>query len=316
MPREEFHDRSFLNRSEILSFEEIYRLSAQFVSFGVSKIRITGGEPLLRRELPQLIEMLSSLGVDLALTTNAVRLPRNACALRAAGLSRLTVSLDALDDRVFQEICDAPGVQVDDVLRGIHAAERAGFGSVKVNCVVRRGHNDDQIEPLARHFAGSGHILRFIEYMDVGAVNGWTQSDVVPASEILEHLAPLGDIEELPPSAPSEVAKRYRVGGVLEVGLINSISAPFCGDCSRVRLSADGGLYTCLFSARGHDLKKVLRSGADDTQIRHEIARIWQERTDRYSERRKDFFSNRVSDHDGARHLEVLDRVEMSFIGG
>lgn len=317
MPRESFESSSYLRRSELLSFEEIRRVAERFVGLGVQKIRLTGGEPLLRRELPQLVRSLSELGVDLALTTNGVLLARQADALRQAGLTRLSVSLDALDEAVFQQLCDTPAFRAQDVLAGIARAEAAGFPPPKINCVVRRGVNDHQIVPLAQEFLGRGHVLRFIEYMDVGERNGWQSRDVLLGEEILERLSHLGSVVPLDRLHPSDVATRYLVAGQLEVGVITSISKPFCHSCSRLRLSADGGLYTCLFSGIRHELKARLRRGDSNSEIDDYLAQLWGERLDRYSEQREASARERgagVSAH--PRRLPVLPRVEMSFIGG
>lgn len=329
MPREEFDPGRFLKKAELLSFEELERVSARFVELGVRKIRITGGEPLLRRELPRLVEKLSRLEVDLALTTNGVLLPRFAGALRDAGLQRLTVSLDSLDEALFQELCDAPGFGPADVLAGIEAATTAGFSRIKINCVVRRGKNEHEIASLARHFSTSGHVVRFIEYMDVGTRHAFEPKDVVPGVEILDQLRVLGEPVPVGASSSSDVAKRFQLGGQ-EVGLITSMSAPFCGACSRIRLSADGGLFTCLFAGVRHDLKGLLRAGCSDEDLVRRIRAVWSGRQDRYSELRTSLSAEEQplargaaetplpasGRTDGARHLPVLPRVEMSFIGG
>ena len=307
MPRAVYGaDHPFLARAELLTFEEIEQLARIFVGLGVRKLRLTGGEPLLRRDLPELIRRLARLGVPIALTTNGSLLGAQATALKEAGLTRLTVSLDTLDPLVFRRMNDAdygPG----EVLDGIAAAAAAGFGTIKVNAVVRRGVNEDGIPDLVRKFRGSGHVLRFIEYMDVGESNGWRLQDVVPAAEILRRIV-AGAGSELDPIAPrtrGEVARRYRYrDGSGEIGLISSVSQPFCGDCTRARLSADGQLYTCLFGRKGFDLKSLLRGGADDAALRAAIGGVWGRRADRYSEERQAAAGGR----DG--------RIEMYRIGG
>ncbi len=314
MPREQVEKATFLGRSDLLSFEEITEIARAFATLGVKKIRLTGGEPLLRRELFRLVGMLSDLGLDLALTTNGVLLPRFAADLRAAGLRRLTVSLDALDSEVFQKICDAPGFGPDDVLRGIKAAEAAGFSSIKINCAVRRGENEGQVVPIARHFSTTGHVVRFIEFMDVGTRNGWDPRQVVSATEIKALLCQLDELEPLPAQYRGEVAQRYRfLGGAGEVGVIASVSQPFCGDCTRARMSADGSLYRCLFAHAGYDVRSALRSGAGPEDLQEMISSWWGARVDRYSERRA---ISGPAQGEG-RHLPVLaPKVEMSFIGG
>jgi GTP 3',8-cyclase len=304
MPKEVFgRDYRFLERRELLTFEEIERLARVFVSHGVEKIRITGGEPLVRRELERLVEKLASIdGLDLTLTTNGSLLPQKALALRDAGLKRVTVSLDSLDDAVFTAMNDVD-FPVERVLDGIEAAAEAGL-PVKVNMVVKRGVNEESILPMARLFRERGHILRFIEYMDVGHSNGWRLDDVVPAAEIVATIDAELPLEPVEPNYRGEVARRwrYRDGGG-EIGLIASVTQPFCGDCTRARLSAEGRLYTCLFAVRGHDLRAVLRGGASDDDLHAEIGRIWGPRTDRYSEVRSE-------------NTAELARVEMSYIGG
>ena len=305
MPKEVFgRDYEFLPRRDLLTFEEIARLAAVFAGLGVRKIRLTGGEPLLRRELERLVEMLSGLPeVELTLTTNGSLLEAKARALRQAGLHRVTVSLDSLDDRVFRSMNDVD-FPVTRVLDGIRAAAEAGLAPIKVNMVVKRGVNEDSILPMARHFRGTGHIVRFIEYMDVGHSNGWRLDDVVAAAEIVRRLQAEFDIEPLEANYRGEVAERYRYrDGAGEVGIIASVTQPFCRDCSRARLSADGQLFTCLFATQGHDLRALLRGGADDLGLREQLERIWVRRTDRYSEIRT-----------GA--TVDLPKVEMSYIGG
>jgi cyclic pyranopterin phosphate synthase len=306
MPRAVFGpDHAFLPRSELLTFEELTRLVRLFVALGVRKVRLTGGEPLVRRELPILVRELAAIpGVeDLTLTTNGVLLPQHAAALKAAGLDRVTISLDADDDETFTRMNDAR-VPVASVLRGLDAAESAGLGPIKLNMVVKRGWNEHAILPMARRFRGTGRILRFIEYMDVGHSNGWRLDEVVTAAEILATVSAEFPLEPMPPTKPGEVAERYRyLDGAGEIGVIASVSRPFCGTCDRARLSADGQLYTCLFATRGHDLRSVLRGGASDAAISATLRGIWEGRDDRYSE---------------LRTLETvhLPKVEMSYIGG
>ena len=304
MPKEVFgRDYEFLGREQLLTFEEIERIARVFVTAGVEKIRITGGEPLVRRDLPVLVEKLSALGdVDLTLTTNGALLARVADDLARAGLTRVTVSLDSLDDEVFRAMNDVD-FPVARVLDGIDAAAAAGL-PVKVNVVVKRGLNEASILELARHFHGTGHTLRFIEYMDVGHTNGWRLDDVVPAAEIVAAVDAELPLEPVDPAYRGEVAQRYRYrDGGGEIGVIASVTQPFCGDCTRARLSADGHLYTCLFAVRGHDLRSLVRSGASDEQLAATIAGIWTVRQDRYSELR-------------TAETADLPKVEMSFIGG
>jgi len=304
MPKEVFgRDYRFLDRRELLTFEEIERLARTFVAHGVEKIRITGGEPLVRRDLERLVEKLSAIGgVDLTLTTNGSLLPQKARALREAGLRRVTVSLDSLDDDVFASMNDID-FPVQRVLEGIDAAAEAGL-PVKVNMVVKRGVNEDSVLPMARLFRERGHILRFIEYMDVGHSNGWRLDDVVPAREIVAAVDAEFPLEPVEPNYRGEVARRWRYrDGSGEIGVIASLTHPFCGDCTRARLSAEGRLYTCLFAVRGHDLRAVLRGGADNGELHDEIGRIWGRRTDRYSEIR-------------SQATAELEKVEMSYIGG
>jgi cyclic pyranopterin phosphate synthase len=307
MPKEVFgHDYRFLDRKELLDFEEITRLARAAVSLGVTKLRLTGGEPLVRRDLEQLIGMLAKLDAEVTLTTNASLLPRKAQALKDAGLARITVSLDAMDDSTFRAMNDVD-FPVDRVLEGIEAARAAGL-PVKVNCVVKRGVNERQIVPMARHFRDTPHILRFIEYMDVGATNGWRMDDVVPAAEIRSLIDAEFPIEPAEANYRGEVAQRWRYkDGTGEIGIIASVTQPFCGDCSRSRLSAEGKLYTCLFAVRGHDLRALIRSGASDEDLAAKLAEIWRVRGDRYSELRS---QNTVDPAIGER------KVEMSYIGG
>jgi cyclic pyranopterin phosphate synthase len=310
MPKEIFGpDFAFLPRDQVLSFEEIERLARAFVELGVEKLRITGGEPLVRRDLTVLIGMLAALRrpdgepLDLTLTTNGSGLRRLAGSLYDAGLQRVTVSLDSLDDAVFAAM---NGVEfpVAKVLDGIAAAAEAGLAPVKINMVVRRGINEGSIVPMARWARDAGHILRFIEYMDVGTTNGWRLDDVVPAADVVAAIDAVMPLEPLPPRYRGEVATRWRYrDGSGEVGLIASVSAPFCGDCTRARISAEGKLYTCLFSADGHDLRVVLRSEASDAELREVIGGIWRVRDDRYSELRTAATGD-------------LPRVEMFAMGG
>ena len=304
MPKEVFgRDYRFLDRKAILDFEEITRLAGAAVSLGVEKLRLTGGEPLVRRDLERLIAMLAELDVDLTLTTNASLLPAKAQALKDAGLGRITVSLDAMDDRTFRSMNDAD-FPVDRVLDGIEAARAVGL-PVKVNCVVKRGVNDDQIVPLARYFRGTGDTLRFIEFMDVGATNGWRMDDVVSAAEIVAEVDAEFPLEPADAHYRGEVAKRWRyLDGRGEIGVIASVTQPFCGDCTRSRISAEGKLYTCLFAVHGHDLRALIRSGASDDDLAARLAEIWHVRGDRYSELRTEATS------------DDTPRVEMSYIGG
>jgi cyclic pyranopterin phosphate synthase len=287
MPAELFGERyEFLPRSEILSFEEIERLARIFVGLGVRKLRITGGEPLLRAELPRLIERLAVLpgAPDLALTTNGVLLPGLAPALRDAGLRRVTVSLDSLDPEVFLRM-NGGRLEVDRVLEGIAAAEDAGLVPLKINCVVQRGVNDHTLLELARRFRGGGHVVRFIEYMDVGTRNGWQLDQVLPAEELVRRLDDAFGIEPVERGYRGEVAERWRYrDGSGEVGVIASVTRPFCGDCTRARLTPDGRLVTCLFATAGTDLRGPLRAGADDEVLRALVGSVWRRRTDRYSE--------------------------------
>ena len=305
MPKEvygrEFH---FLGRSELLTFEEIERLARIFVGLGVRKIRLTGGEPLLRREVERLVGMLATIpGIDLSMTTNGSLLAGRARDLADAGLRRLTVSLDSLDDDVFMAMNDV-GFPVSRVLEGIDAATRAGLAPVKVNMVVKRGVNEDSVVPMARRFRGTGHVVRFIEYMDVGTTNGWRLDDVVPAAEIRGRIDEVFPLEPLEPNYGGEVANRYRYrDGGGEIGVIASVTQPFCGTCTRARVTADGTLYTCLFGSHGHDLRALLRGEASEDELASAIARIWGVREDRYSELR-------------TAETPGLPRPEMSYIGG
>ncbi len=307
MPKTVFgHDHRFLDRRELLSFEEITRVAKTAVGLGVEKLRLTGGEPLVRVELERLISMLAELGVEVTLTTNASLLPRKAQLLKDAGLTRITVSLDAMDDETFRKMNDVD-FPVERVLEGIAAAATAGL-PVKVNSVVKRGVNEDQIVPLARYFREHGHVLRFIEFMDVGATNGWRMDQVVPAAEIVETINREFPIVPTDPHYRGEVAKRWSYAdGSGEIGVIASVTEPFCGDCSRARLSAEGKLYTCLFAVRGHDLRALIRDGASDADLADRLAGIWRVRGDRYSELRSEATFDSSKDE---------PRVEMSYIGG
>jgi len=305
MPRDVFGpDYPFLPRKELLSFEEIARLARIFRALGVEKIRLTGGEPLLRKNLERLIELLADISdIDLTLTTNGSLLAKKARLLKSAGLKRVTVSLDSLDERTFRMMNDAD-YPVAEVLAGIDAAAAAGLAPVKINMVVKRGVNEDSIVPMARHFRGSGHIVRFIEYMDVGASNGWRMDEVVPSAEVVRTIAATMPLEPIGPNYPGEVAERWRhKDGSGEIGVISSVTQAFCRSCTRARLSTEGMLYTCLFATAGYDLRALLRGGSPDGEIAGAIARIWQARADRYSE-------IRTAETAGAR------KIEMSYIGG
>ncbi len=322
MPKDVFtKDYPYLPHSSLLTFEEITRIARQFVAHGVQKIRLTGGEPLLRKNIEVLIEQLASLrtpdgaALDLTLTTNGSLLTRKATALKAAGLKRLTVSLDGLDDSVFRAMNDVD-FPVQEVLDGIAAAQQAGLGPIKINMVVKRGTNDSQILPMARHFRGSGIVLRFIEYMDVGATNGWRMNDVLPSAELVKRLQQELPLIALEPSQPGETAQRWgyadaqgnhdKVAG--EIGVISSVTQAFCADCNRARLSTEGQLYLCLFASQGYNLRELVRGGQTDAELASAIARIWSARTDRYSELRGS---------EGAAPVgEGRRRVEMSYIGG
>ena len=305
MPKEVFGSNyQFLGRDEILTFEEITRLVRIFVPFGVRKIRLTGGEPLVRKDLHLLVKMLSDIpDLDLTLTTNGSLLEKQARLLKEAGLDRVSVSLDSLDDAVFKAMNDVD-FPVEKVIRGMDAAAEAGLTPVKVNMVVKRGLNEDSILPMARFFREKGYILRFIEYMDVGHTNGWRMDDVVPAAEIIKRIGAEMPLEPADPNYTGEVAERWRYkDGSGEVGVIASVTQAFCRTCNRARISAAGQLYTCLFAVKGHDLRGLLRSGASDEEISQFIERIWNKRSDRYSELRTENTAN-------------LPKVEMSHIGG
>jgi cyclic pyranopterin phosphate synthase len=305
MPREVFGENfQFLPREEILTFEEITRVARVFASFGVRKVRLTGGEPLLRNGLPVLVAMLSEIdGIDIALTTNGSLLAQQAQALKDAGLRRVTVSLDSLDEDVFARMNDAD-FPVVKVLEGIQAAAAAGLRPVKINAVVRRGINDHTFVALAQRFRGTGHIVRFIEYMDVGTTNGWRLDDVVPGAEVVSAISEVASLESIDANYDGEVARRWRYAdGSGEIGVIASVTQPFCGACTRARLSADGSLYTCLFATQGTDLRALLRAGATDDVLGAAIGGTWSKRVDRYSELRSG-------------ETRGLPRIEMSYIGG
>lgn len=305
MPRETFdHKYKFLNRDKLLSFEEIRRLAAIFASLGVRKFRLTGGEPLMRRDLEKLIATLAAVpGVDLGMTTNGSFPLHRVASLKAAGLNRITVSLDSLDEATFKTVNDVK-LSVRQVLAWIDACADAGMQPVKINMVVKRGANEDSILPMARYFRERGHILRFIEFMDVGATNGWRMDDVVPAAEIAGRIRAEFPLEPAEPNYRGEVAKRWRYrDGKGEIGLIASVTQPFCGDCSRLRLSADGSLFTCLFATQGTSLRDLIRSGATDDEVIGLITSLWRRREDRYSEIRSE-------------HSAPARKVEMSYIGG
>ena len=318
MPKEVFDkDYQYLPHAALLSFEEITRLARLFAAHGVRKLRLTGGEPLLRKNIEVLIAQLAALRtvdgqpLDLTLTSNGSLLARKAPALRAAGLQRVTVSLDGLDDTVFRRMNDVD-FPVADVLMGIDAAMAAGLGPIKVNMVVKRGTNEQEILPMARHFRGTGVVLRFIEFMDVGATNGWRMDEVMPSAEVVARIAEEFPLRPLDASAPGETAQRWAYAdGAGEIGVISSVTQAFCHDCSRARLSTEGQLYTCLFASRGHDLRPLLRDGAaDDGQLLSAIGHIWQGRADRYSELRA------LRGPDAPADAGAPRRVEMSYIGG
>ena len=306
MPRDVFGaDHQFMSKNELLSYEEISRVARIFARAGVRKLRLTGGEPLLRADLERLVGMLAPIpGIeDLALTTNGVLLAQQASALRDAGLKRVTVSLDAMDAALFREMSSS-SVDVRAVFKGIEVARRSGFSPVKINMVVRRGVNEREILPMARHFSGEGYVLRFIEYMDVGATNGWKRSEVFSLREILEILEAEFGLEEMMPSQSGETARRYKLiktGG--EVGVVASVTAPFCGGCTRARLTASGQLHTCLFGPGVLDLKALIRDGCSDAEILHRLSAVWRVRNDRYSELRSAANANTV-------------KAEMSVLGG
>ncbi|QIM16989.1 GTP 3',8-cyclase MoaA [Leucobacter insecticola] len=314
MPKELFgRDYPFLERSELLTFEEIERVARIAVSLGVRKLRLTGGEPLLRRGIENLVAKLAALRtpdgkrVDLALTTNGSALPVKAEALSAAGLQRVTVSLDSLREDRFQAINDVK-FPLARVLDGIAAAEAADLGPIKINAVIKRGVNDDEVLALAEHFRGTGHTLRFIEYMDVGSSNGWEMADVVPSAEILRQIGEVHPLEPLTPTHPGETAKRWRyTDGAGEIGVISSVTGAFCGSCTRARISVEGKLFTCLFANEGTDLRALLRGGASDDELAAALTGVWSARDDRYSELRAQVPPSQSPTH---------RRIEMSYIGG
>ena len=314
MPKEVFNqDYPYLAHDELLSFEEITRLANIFASLGVEKIRLTGGEPLLRKNLEILIGMLAKIQtpqgepLDLTLTTNGSVLRKKAAALKAAGLKRITVSLDGLDDAVFKKMNDVD-FPVEDVLDGINAAQEAGFESIKVNMVVQKGSNEHEIISMAERFKGTGIVLRFIEYMDVGSSNGWNMAEVLPSQEVIALIHSVHPLEAISANYAGEVAKRWRYqDGSGEIGVISSVTQAFCSDCSRARISTDGQLYLCLFANKGFDFKSMLRSGKSDLEIANAIMSVWSKRDDRYSEIRGSI-SEQVK--------SLGPKVEMSYIGG
>jgi GTP 3',8-cyclase len=302
MPREVFEQHQFLPHGAILTFEEIARLARIFVGLGVEKIRLTGGEPLVRRDVHRLVAMLAELDVEITLTTNGSLLAKQAKALKAAGLDRVTVSLDSLDDATFKAMNDAD-YPVAKVIEAIDVAAAVGL-PVKINTVVKRGVNDQDIVRMAERWRGSGHILRFIEYMDVGSSNGWVMDDVVPSAEVVRRISARWPLVPVDANYAGEVAERWRyVDGAGEIGVISSVTQAFCSSCNRMRLSTEGSLFTCLFGQSGHDLKSLVRGGATDEELRNEIAAVWQRRDDRYSEIRTEATSRER-------------KVEMSYIGG
>ncbi len=321
MPKEVFgKDYPYLPHNSLLSFEEVTRIARVFVAQGVQKIRLTGGEPLLRKNVERLIEQLAALHtvdgrtLDLTLTTNGSLLTRMAGSLKAAGLQRVTVSLDGLDDAVFRRMNDVD-FPVADVLAGIEAARAAGLGPIKINMVVKRGTNEHEILPMARHFMGTGMVLRFIEYMDVGLTNGWRMDEVMPSSEVVKLIHAELPLVQLEPAQAGETAERWGYAdnagqhdkALGEIGVISSVTKAFCGDCNRARLSTEGKLYLCLFASQGHDLRALLRAASTDAELASAIERIWQARSDRYSELRSSLGSDKG---------KVMRRVEMSYIGG
>lgn len=314
MPKEVFDkDYTFLPHSELLTFEEIERAARLFVAHGVEKIRLTGGEPLLRKNIEKLVEMLARIEtvsgkpLDLTLTTNASLLARKARALRDAGLTRVSVSLDAIDDATFRRMNDVD-FAVRDVLDGIEAAQAVGLAPIKVNMVVKRGTNDAEIVPMARHFRGSGIIVRFIEFMDVGASNHWQMNEVLPSAELVRRIDEVFPLEPVSANYMGETAERWRYrDGAGEIGVISSVSHAFCGDCSRIRLSTEGRLYLCLFATEGYDLRALLRGNHGDLEISNAIAEVWHGRTDNYSEQRSD---------PAVRQARAEHKIEMSYIGG
>ncbi len=316
MPSEVFNkDYAYLPQSSLLSFEEIARLARVFVAHGVEKIRLTGGEPLLRKNIEALIEMLARMTtaagkpLDITLTTNASLLAKKAKSLKDAGLQRVTVSLDAMDDAIFRRMNDVD-FPVTDVLHGIEVANNVGLSPIKINMVVKRGTNDSEILPMARHFHHSGNVLRFIEYMDVGATNGWRMDEVMPSRQLIDVINSEFPVTAIGPNYVGETAERWRYDdGAGEIGVISSVTQAFCGDCNRARLSTEGKLFLCLFAVSGHDLRGLLRGDFSDAQISNAVANIWQQRSDRYSQLRAALPADVDSGH-GRR------RVEMSYIGG
>ncbi|MES2412793.1 MAG: GTP 3',8-cyclase MoaA [Pseudomonadota bacterium] len=316
MPSEVFNkDYAFLPQTSLLSFEEITRLAKIFVAHGVEKIRLTGGEPLLRKHIQVLVGMLARLQtpegrpLDITLTTNASLLAKKAQALKDAGLQRVTVSLDALDDAIFRRMNDVD-FPVADVLKGIEAADKAGLSPIKINMVVKRGTNDSEILPMVRHFRNTGAVLRFIEYMDVGATNGWRMDEVLPSAQVMARINEVFPLQSMMPNYAGETAERWRhADGGGEVGMISSVTKAFCGDCNRARLSTEGKLFLCLFASQGHDLRALLRGGFDDAQIAAAVGHIWQARSDRYSEQRAALPADTAAPGNNK-------RVEMSYIGG
>jgi GTP 3',8-cyclase len=321
MPKEVFDKNyPYLPHSALLSFEEITRVARQFVAHGVRKIRLTGGEPLLRKNIEVLVEQLAALKtvdgepLDLTLTTNGSLLARKAESLKAAGLQRVTVSLDGLDDAVFRQMNDVD-FPVAEVLEGIAAAKQAGLGPIKINMVVKRGTNEHEILPMARHFKGTGQVLRFIEYMDVGATNGWRMDEVLPSADVVKLIQPELPLVQLEPSVPGETAERWGYADASgrfdpaagEIGVISSVTQAFCGACNRARLSTEGQVYLCLFATQGHDLRSLIRGGASDEELASAIGHIWQGRADRYSQLRGSMSPDSASSR---------RRVEMSYIGG
>ena len=304
MPREKFgSDHTFLSKSEILSYEEINRFVLACKPLGLQKVRITGGEPLLRKDIHKLVKMISGLGIETALTTNGSLLSGQLSKLARSGLDRVTISLDAMDQETHSRITDST-FPVSDILEGIMEASSLGLDPVKVNCVVRRGLNESEVPKLVRKFRGTGVIVRFIEFMDVGSTNGWTPGQVVPSSEILDFLSKDFDLVPLIRDSPSDVASRWaHSDGSGEIGFISSVSNPFCGDCVRARLSSEGKLYTCLFSTLGHEMSDLIQKEADPNKLTQAITKVWEQRKDRYSEERKP-------------ETITLPRVEMSYIGG
>ena len=317
MPSEVFNkDYAFLPQTSLLSFEEIARLTRIFVAHGVEKIRLTGGEPLLRKNLEVLIETLAKLRtpegkpLDITLTTNASLLAKKAQSLKDAGLQRVTVSLDALDDTIFRRMNDV-NFPVADVLKGIEAAQKVGLAPIKINMVVKRGINDSEILPMARHFRNSGTVLRLIEYMDVGATNGWRMNEVLPSAQVIERINAEFPLVAIDPNYAGETAERWRYAdGAGEIGVISSVTQAFCSNCNRARLSTEGKLFLCLFANQGHDLRALLRGGFADDQIAGAVAHIWQKRDDRYSEQRA------ALPPDTCLESSSSKRVEMSYIGG